>query len=111
MAQVIMRYRLLELLDKIRPLRTWTNKAHLTLQNVDHLWNLIDSQFSDDCTNPSHTRIIFCRPNWPIFRLSILSHRAKFEQNKPAIILAHSLLSIKNRPSTFQHYRYRRHQP
>src|SRR5215203_5538014 len=62
--------------DEVRPFRTWSDKAHLALQNVPELWNLIYSNFAYDLANTRRPRVAFAGPNWSIL-FGVNSHRAK----------------------------------
>src|SRR6185436_14388385 len=81
---------------EMRPLRSGTNEAHLTLQNVPKLGNLIDSNLANDATYTRRAIVFLAGPNRTIL-FGINSHRAKLGQHKSATVLADSFLLVKNR--------------
>src|SRR5690348_1456122 len=87
-----------QLRDEVRPFGPWANKAHLALQNVKELGNLIHANLANDATDTRRARIALARPNRSIL-FGVNSHRAKLHQYKRAAVLAHSLLLVKDRPA------------
>src|ERR1044072_8262336 len=86
---------------KMRPLGSWTNEAHLTLQNVPELGNFIDSDLANDATHARRTIVFLAGPNRTCF-FSINTHRAKLCEDECAAVLADSFLPVKNRASRFE---------
>src|SRR5262245_64310468 len=87
-------------------LGSWSNQAHVSFQYVEHLWNLIDSQFANDFSHSRHPRIILCRPNRTNISFRTLRHRANFIYGKWLVVLSYSLLTIKYGTGTIQLDRY-----
>src|SRR5262247_256273 len=77
-------------------LRSGSNQAHLSLQDIDHLWNLIDSQFSDNFSHSGYSRIILRSPDRAAIRFRAFTHRAKFIYGKRFIVLPDSFLTIED---------------
>src|SRR4030095_11522232 len=84
------------------PLRPRSNQAHLSLQYVDHLWNLIDSQLADNFSYSGDPRIILCGPNRTNISFRTLRHRAKFIDDKWFFMLPHPFLTIEDRTRTIE---------
>src|SRR5580765_2544314 len=61
--QIVIRNILFQSFDEKRPLRPWPYKAHFTLEDVDHLRDLIDPDFSDNGTDARNPRIVFRSPD------------------------------------------------
>src|SRR2546426_8083892 len=85
-----------------------SNQAHLSLQYVDHLWNLIDSHFADNFSHSCYPRIILRSPDRTAISLRAFTHRAKFVYGKEFVVLPHSFLTIKDGAGTIQFNRYGR---
>src|ERR1044072_5351164 len=81
---------------KMRPLRSGTNEAHLTLQNIPKLGNLIDSNLANHAAYARRASVFLTGPHRPCF-FGINSHRAKLGEHKNAPVLADSFLPVKNR--------------
>src|SRR6516225_4619247 len=92
----------IQCLHKKCTLGSWSNQAHLSLQYVDHLWNLIDSQFSNNFTYASYPRIIFRSPNRTDICFRTFRHRAKFIYSEWLFVPPHSFLTIEYRTRTIQ---------
>src|SRR6266850_5930195 len=87
-----------------------SNQAHLSLQYVDHLWNLIDSQFSDNFSHSGYSRIVFCSPDRAAIGFRAFTHRAKFIDGKRFVVLTDSLLTIEDGTRTIDFNRHCRQQ-
>src|SRR4030095_10601183 len=83
-------------------LGSWSNQAHLSLQHVDHLGNLIDPQFADNFSYLGDPGIILCGPNRTNISFRALGHRAKFIDDKWFFMLPHPFLTIEDRTRTIQ---------
>src|SRR6185436_19894110 len=81
---------------KLWSLGSWTYKRHFTANDVDKLWQLIDSELSYDTTDASDTRVILFGPDRSIW-LCIYSHRSKLHDGEFPIALTNPRLPIQQR--------------
>src|SRR6185369_11847170 len=97
MPLLVERNLLSQLGHKMRPLGSGTDKAHLTLQNVPELGNLIHSDLANHSAHACRAIVFLTGPH-RTRTFSINSHRAKLGQYKSAPVLSDSFLFVKNRP-------------
>src|SRR5215510_6445483 len=76
-------------------LRSGSNQAHLSLQDIDHLWNLIDSQFPDNFPYTGYSRIVRGGPDRTSVSFRAFTHGSKFIYGKRSVVLPNSLLTIE----------------
>src|SRR5579864_2199055 len=101
----------LQQLAEIWNLRTRSDQAHLSAQNVEQLWQLIQSEFPDETAQPRNARIaIFGPPRPALFRA--LPHGTEFQDLEGSPAQPNPLLAEKYRPSTLHQNgnRHRNHQ-
>src|SRR6185369_17313134 len=82
---------------EMRTFRTWANEAHLALQNVPELRNLVHANLANDAAHARRAGIAFLRPYGSIL-LGIDSHGPELCQHKRATVLSDSVLRVKDRP-------------
>src|ERR1044071_4329846 len=101
MSLLVKRNLLGQLGHEMRTLRTWTNEAHLTLQDVPELRDLVHAYLANDATNARRARVFLAGPNWSIL-FGVNSHRAKLCQHKRVAVLTYSFLFVENCSTRFQ---------
>src|SRR6187455_2628057 len=95
-SHIVKRYFRAELVDKIGSFRTRTNKTHISIQNIEYLRKLIDSQLADDSAYARYAGIVGrCPLGFPAF-LRIISHASEFKNHKGFTAFSHPFLTIKN---------------
>jgi hypothetical protein len=94
---IVERYLLTEILDKLRPLRTWTDEAHFAAQNVYELRQFVETVLAESTANTSDSRIVGPSPLGFTVGLGIDFHGSKFEQAEAFASTADSKLSVENR--------------
>src|SRR6185369_17513150 len=95
MPLLVKRNLLSQLGHEMRSLRTWTNEAHLTFQDVPELRNFVYAYLANDATNARRARVALAGPNRSIL-FGVNSHRAKLCQYKRAAVLPYSFLFVKD---------------
>src|SRR5215510_5230301 len=90
--------------NKVWPFRTWANKAHLPLQDVPELRDLVYADLTNDAANTGCSVVTFTGPPWSSF-LGINSHGAKFRQHKMAAVFADALLFVEDRAAGIDFYK------
>src|SRR6185437_4153533 len=78
MATIVELNRLRKLLNEARPFRPRANDTHLTPENIEKLWQFINSDLPNQATEWGSPGIAFRSPNRSV-ALGIRSHDAKFE--------------------------------
>src|SRR5215470_2436422 len=98
MAVVVSADLILEPSYEMRTLGTRTHNAHVSLQNVDELRQLIETRFSKKCPDPGPARIRLGGPARIALGRQAHSHGAKLIHLKGKTIQAYPLLDEENRP-------------
>src|SRR5687768_12152408 len=89
---VVERYFRAELVYKIGPFRTGTDKAHIAIQDIEYLGKLIYSQLPNNSPDAGYPGIIRRGPlRLPAF-LGIVLHTPEFENHKRFSTLSHPFL-------------------
>src|ERR1700674_4612571 len=92
--KVVVRNLLTERCDKLGPLRTRPDKAHVAPQHVQQLWKLIHARLAKESAYTRDSRIVVRGPGWPSIRLGVGVHRAKFVAAKVHTVAPHAALPI-----------------
>src|SRR3977135_1546831 len=87
--------------NQFGPLRTRTNQAHFTPENIPELWNLVDVPSSHESANFEASRIILTRPSRLSWGLRVEAHTADFNNIERLAVPSHSTLTIKDRTRRF----------
>ena len=103
-AQVIEPDFLPELIDEGRALWTRPDEAHVTVQNVDQLRQLVDAQLAQDTTDPGHACVLCRCPARDAVLLRVNAHRAELQAAEYAPAAADPLLCEEHRRAAFDEY-------
>src|SRR5215204_1073021 len=87
--------------NEMRTFRPRAHEAHLTLEDVPELRNLVDANLTNDATDARRARIALARPHRTTL-LGVNSHRAKLHQHKSSPVLSDSFLLVKDRATRLQ---------
>src|SRR3989442_2949482 len=75
---VVVRDHLAQLLDEVRALRARSHEAHLALEDVDDLGQLVEAELPQDAAEPGDPRVVLGpRPHRPRGRFGVDPHRAE----------------------------------
>src|SRR5688572_22082874 len=96
MALVKKRNVLFELFDKLRTLRPWADKTHITVKYIEDLRQLINTHVTNKFTHFSNARVVLLRPNSTKF-FGVGAHRAKFVHLEHFSVQSDTLLTVENR--------------
>src|SRR5690606_33249112 len=88
--------------DEKRTLRARAHEAHVTLQDVQDLRQLIDPKLAYDAPDRRRAVVVRVRPAGPSVALGIASHAAELEDREDAATLANSFLTIQDGPSVLE---------
>ena len=86
----------LELVDKIAPLGPGAHEAHVVLEHVEELRQLVDARLADDPAHARNAGVVFGGP-FGDARFRVLAHGAELDQLELPAVLAHPALEIKDR--------------
>ena len=81
-----------ELFNELWTLRTRTDQAHIPSQNIEKLWQLIDTRLADKPSDRCDTRIVFDRPALLFLGLRLYLHRPELVHAERNIVQSHPLL-------------------
>ena len=84
------------LVDVILALRTRADYAHVTLNDIPELRQLVDAVLAQETSYSSHTRVFVAGELWSIVLLGILHHRAEFVDVERHIMIAHTFLAVEH---------------
>ena len=84
-----------QLSHELRPLRPRTHEAHLPSQNVNQLWELIESSQAEESPYPCDPLVPSLCPS--CFPLSARGHGAQLDDLEDLASLSHPLLAVKRR--------------
>src|SRR5215470_350768 len=86
-----------QFIDDAWSLRPWSDKAHISLQYIDDLGDLINSDFSYESAHLRNPCIMRRGPARNPIRFSVHFHAAKFQEHEGPAIQASSRLPIQDR--------------
>src|SRR5438094_3224525 len=95
---MIKRNRFLISFDAPDPLRAWTDQAHVALEDIPKLGQLVEPQFAQPAPEASDPRVAFARVNILVL-LRVHTHRSEFKNNERFLVPADPFLLKKNRTS------------
>src|SRR6476660_1876609 len=87
-----------QLVDELRALRTWTDQAHVSLEHVPQLRQLVETAAPQEAADRRHADIALLRgPDGTrrLFRIS--PHRSELVEREDAAVLADASLVVQNR--------------
>ena len=73
------------------------DNRHFAAQNVEKLWQLVDTGLTQHTPQPGDARIILCRPSRSDVALGVVAHCAKFYTLEWSAIAAQTLLNEEHR--------------
>jgi hypothetical protein len=82
--------------------RAGTHQAHLSLQYVDQLGQLVQTQLAQDLSHPGNATISLHRPLGSIKTLGVIDHGPQLIKPKRNLVLPQPFLDKKYRPFAFQ---------
>src|SRR5262249_30855878 len=94
MAHAVERDLMGELLDEARPLRPRANEAHLALQHVDELRQLVNPRAAEKPPDAGHARVVDRGPFRLAVRLRLADHAAELQQPELLTPRADALLAV-----------------
>src|SRR4030088_848252 len=84
-----------KLRNEVGPLRTRSDKVHLTAKNIPELRYLIDAKFTNYASHSRGAIVVRTSPYRAGF-FRIHSHRAKLHYHESAAVFSYALLLVKN---------------
>ena len=91
-----------ELFDELRALRSWPDDAHVALEDIEKLRQLVERPGADETAHPRSTRVVALRPLRSALVLRPHFHRAELENAERLSIETHAHLAIENRTAILQ---------
>ena len=97
MPHCVERYLLGQHRDERGPFGARADEAHLALQNVDELWQLVEARLAQESSDAGHPGIVHGRPFRSPILLGATGHAAKLEHRERLAPLADPLLPVHHR--------------
>ena len=98
MSVEVLRNVLFKLLNKMWPLGARTDEAHVSLENVDELWQLIEAEAAKEPAEPSSAWVIFLRPDGSGVSLGADAHGSEFQAHETIALVTDAFLTIDLTP-------------
>src|SRR5688572_6259372 len=87
-----------QILDELRPFGTRADEAHVPLEHVPELRQLIEARFPQKTPNRGDTGIVCLRPDRAGLRFGVHAHRAELVHHEMAIAISDAHLMVERRP-------------
>ena len=92
----------LDPLGQRRALGTWADQAHLALQHVEHLRQLVQMVPAQHAADRGGAGVTACGPYRSGVLLGILHHGAELDDEKNPAVATQPRLTVKHRPGALQ---------